>query len=83
MQRDVESPPLKRRAVCLVHAASVEAALVGNKLDADTIAAAAEAVQNDLGDEILGDIHAGADYRKAMATVYVKRALTAAADRAK
>lgn len=63
-------------------APSVEAALVGNKLDADTIAAAAAAVQNDLGDDILGDMHASVDYRKAMATVFVERAVTAAAERA-
>ncbi len=63
-------------------AASVEAALVGNALDDDTIAAAAAAVQNDLNDDIFSDIHASADYRKAMASVYVKRAITAAAKRA-
>jgi carbon-monoxide dehydrogenase medium subunit len=63
-------------------AKSVEAALVGKALNAETIAAAAIAVQNDLGDDVLGDIHASADYRKAMANVYVKRALQAAADRA-
>lgn len=63
-------------------APSVEAALVGKALDEAAIAAAAEAVQNDLGDDILGDIHASADYRKAMASVYVKRAVTAAAGRA-
>ena len=63
-------------------APSVEAALVGNVMDAANIAAAAEAVQNDLGDIILGDMHAGKDYRKAMASVYVKRAVTAAVERA-
>jgi carbon-monoxide dehydrogenase medium subunit len=64
-------------------APSVEAALVGKTLDANTIATAAAAVQNDLGDDILTDIHASADYRRSMATVYVKRALTAAAERAR
>jgi len=64
-------------------APSVEAALVGKTLDANTIAAAAAAVQNDLGDDILTDIHASADYRRSMATIYVKRALTAAAERAR
>lgn len=63
-------------------APSVEAALVGNKLDADTIAAAAALVNNDLGDDIIGDIHAGAEYRIAMAAVYVKRAISVAAERA-
>jgi carbon-monoxide dehydrogenase medium subunit len=61
---------------------SVEESLVGNRLDAETIAAAAEAVQDDLGSDIIGDIHASAEYRKAMVTVYLRRALTAAAERA-
>jgi carbon-monoxide dehydrogenase medium subunit len=64
-------------------AASVEAALAGKSLNPEVIAEAAEAVQNDLGDEILGDIHAGVEYRKSMAKVLVKRALTAAMERAK
>lgn len=63
-------------------APSVEAALVGKVLNADTIATAAAAVQNDLTGEILGDIHASTDYRKQMATVYVKRAVKKAAERA-
>ena len=65
-----------------VRVSSVETALVGSKLDTDTIAAAAEAVQDALGDDILGDMHASADYRKAMAPVYVRRAIAAAAERA-
>lgn len=64
-------------------APSVEAALVGKTLNPNVIAAAAEAVQNDLGDDILEDIHAGVEYRKSMATVFVKRVLTAAMERAK
>jgi carbon-monoxide dehydrogenase medium subunit len=64
-------------------ARSVEAALVGKPLDEATISAAAAAVANDLGDDIIGDIHASAEYRQAMAPVFVKRALTAAAQRAK
>jgi carbon-monoxide dehydrogenase medium subunit len=58
---------------------SVEAALAGQAVTAERIASAAAAVQNDLGDDILSDIHASAEYRKAMATVYVKRALMKAA----
>lgn len=57
---------------------SVEAAWAGGSGVED----AAAAVLNDLGDDILGDIHAGADYRRQMAVVYVKRALTAAQARA-
>lgn len=60
-------------------APSVEAALVGKALTADNIKAAAAAVTNDLGNELIGDMHASADYRRAMAPVYVARALMKAA----
>lgn len=63
-------------------APSVAAALAGKELSADNIASAADAVANDLGRDLIGDFHASAEYRKAMAKVYVKRALTAAAERA-
>ena len=63
-------------------APSVELALVGKSLDENTIASAAKEIEKDLGGEILGDMHAGEEYRKAMAPVYVKRALFAAAQRA-
>ena len=63
-------------------AASVEKALVGHGLDAATIAAAAGHVGADLGGEVSGDIFASASYRKAVAPVYVKRAIAAAAARA-
>lgn len=62
-------------------APSVEAALVGQMASADTCIAAAPLVDNDLGGEILGDIHASSDYRRAMAPVYVKRALLTALER--
>lgn len=61
---------------------SVEAALVGKTLDADTLAAAAKEVDKDLPADLLGDMHASEEYRKAMASVYVKRALMKAASRA-
>jgi len=64
-------------------ASSVEAALVGKKLDDDTLAAAAAAVANDLGDDVTGDMHASAEYRRQMAPVFVRRALEKAASRAK
>jgi len=64
-------------------AVSVEAALTGKSMNPDLIAEAAKAVQNDLGDDILGDIHAGTEYRKSMAAVFVKRALMTAMERAK
>ena len=37
----------------------------------------------ELPDDLLGDMHASADYRRAMSQVFVERALTAAAARAK
>lgn len=63
-------------------APSVGAALVGKALTAENIAAAAAQVAGDLGDDVMGDIHASADYRRAMAPVYVERALSKAASRA-
>jgi CO/xanthine dehydrogenase FAD-binding subunit len=43
---------------------------------------AATQASQDLGSEILGDVYASAEYRKAVAPVWVKRALAAAAARA-
>jgi len=63
-------------------AAAVEKALNGKGLDAAAIAAAAGQVGSDLGGEVHGDIFASASYRKAVAPVYVKRAIAAAAARA-
>jgi len=65
-----------------VRATSVESALLGKSLNSEAIANAAQTVQNDLGDTILGDIHAGSDYRRAMANVFVKRAVEQAVMRA-
>ena len=61
---------------------SVERALTGQGVSADRIAAAANLVSQDLGTDILGDLYASAEYRTAVAPVWVRRALTAAADRA-
>jgi carbon-monoxide dehydrogenase medium subunit len=66
-----------------VRASSVEKALVGQTLAADTIARAAGQVVGDLPRDLLGDLFASADYRKAVAAVWVKRAVTSAADRAR
>jgi carbon-monoxide dehydrogenase medium subunit len=63
-------------------ASAVSAALVGKALNEANIAAAAAKVADDLGDNVTGDIHASADYRQAMAPVYVARALSQAATRA-
>ena len=62
---------------------AVEDILRDQSLSSATIATAASAVTNDLGDDLLGDVFASADYRKAIANVYVRRALTTAAERVK
>ncbi len=62
-------------------AAQVEAALTGNALDEDTIASAAANASDDLGDDVIGDVYASAEYRRSVASVYVGRAITAAAGR--
>jgi CO/xanthine dehydrogenase FAD-binding subunit len=43
---------------------------------------AAGLVSKDLGTDVLEDLFASAEYRRAMAAVYVKRALAAALERA-
>ena len=66
-----------------MRAPTLEKSLAGRALSADTIAAASRLVGQDLGDDILGDVYASADYRKSVVPVWVKRALTAAAGRAR
>jgi carbon-monoxide dehydrogenase medium subunit len=61
---------------------AVERALVGTGLDDKSIADAVRHAPTDIGDEVSGDIFASADYRLAMAPVYVKRAIARAAARA-
>jgi carbon-monoxide dehydrogenase medium subunit len=63
--------------------ANVEKALIGQALSADIIAKAAGQVAQDLGGDLIGDLYASAEYRKAVAPIWVKRALTAASDRAR
>jgi len=65
-----------------MRAPSVETALAGRQLDDAAIAQAASAVLNDLGGDLLGDIHASAAYRKSMAPRYVAQAVIRAAERA-
>jgi carbon-monoxide dehydrogenase medium subunit len=62
-------------------APNVERGLTGQQPSDSVIAAAASQVSQDLG-EVNGDIFASADYRRAVAPVYVKRALSAAVARA-
>lgn len=63
-------------------AASVEGALAGKTLSDAVIADAVKRVTPDLGGDVSGDLYASAEYRAAMAPVYLKRAITAAAARA-
>jgi carbon-monoxide dehydrogenase medium subunit len=59
-----------------IRASRVEEALVGNPLSDGAIAEAAALAVEDLGDEeLLGDIFASAEYRRAMAPSYVREAL--------
>lgn len=55
-----------------------EAALTGSSLDAAALEAAALALMNDIAGDVMGDIYAPEAYRKAMAGVYLKRAIKAA-----
>lgn len=65
-----------------VRAAAVEEALVGRPLTGESIAAASlEAADCLADDEVLGDVYASAEYRKAVAHVWVRTALSAAAAR--
>lgn len=58
-----------------VRAPSVEAALAGQELTAANITAAVANLDDDLGYDIIGDVYASADYRRAVAPVEVKHAL--------
>ena len=66
-----------------VRAPSVERALTGKPCTVDAAAQAAAAVVEDIGSDLMGDLFASGEYRKATAAVYVKRAIAAAMDRAK
>jgi carbon-monoxide dehydrogenase medium subunit len=62
-------------------AKSVEAALAGQRLSPESIEKAAREIARDLGDDVLGDIFASAEFRRAMAPVYLGRAIATAARR--
>ena len=59
---------------------SVAASLVGNAPTDAVLDEAASAICNDIGDDVLSDIFASEDYRKAMAVVYTRRALGCAVE---
>lgn len=63
-------------------ARSVEESLRGRRIDNNALRDAAEQVHDDLGDDLIGDIHASADYRRKVAPTYVLRALEKAWQRA-
>jgi aerobic carbon-monoxide dehydrogenase medium subunit len=62
---------------------SVEAALAGKTLSAEAITAASQQAASDLSDDVMGDIFASGEYRRAVAGAWVARAVTTAASRAK
>jgi carbon-monoxide dehydrogenase medium subunit len=64
-------------------AGAVEQALAGKPATDATIADAAQQVAADLGNDVTGDMFASAEYRSAIAPVYIKRAVTAAVARAR
>jgi carbon-monoxide dehydrogenase medium subunit len=66
-----------------VRARTVERALTGQALSPALMADAAKRVVDDLGGEVIGDIFASAEYRKAVAHVFVERAIGSAAARAR
>lgn len=61
---------------------SVGKALVGKPVNAENAQAAAQTAADDVGDEVMGDVYGGAEYRLRMLPVIVARALKAAASRA-
>ena len=58
-----------------VRVTSVEAGLTGKELNNENITAATSQAGGDLGEEILGDFFASAEYRRAMAAVEIRHAL--------
>lgn len=61
---------------------SVGTAMVGKAVTEENAEAAAQAAVDDVGDDVMGDLYAGTEYRRNMLPVFVARALTKAASRA-
>lgn len=61
---------------------AVSEAIVGEPVTEENAKAAADAAVDTVGDDVMGDVYAGADYRKRMLPIFVTRALLAAASRA-
>ena len=58
-----------------VKATSVERALIGQTLNVENIMAASIQVADDLSDDLIGDLYASVEYRKAMVAVEIRHAL--------
>jgi carbon-monoxide dehydrogenase medium subunit len=63
-------------------ASRAESTLTGKAATDEAIAAAADQVAADLGNDVSGDIYASAEYRTAMAPVFTRRAVASAVARA-
>jgi len=61
---------------------TVADAIVGNPLTEENAKSAAETAVDAVGDNVMGDIYASADYRKRVLPVFITRALLAAGSRA-
>lgn len=57
-------------------------ALVGSAVDEATAESAGQSAVDELGDDVIGDVYASAEYRREMLPVFIGRAITAAASRA-
>ncbi|MGH2849792.1 MAG: xanthine dehydrogenase family protein subunit M, partial [Solirubrobacteraceae bacterium] len=64
---------------CPIRHAGMEERLRGSAVTADALAAAAEAIGDDI--EPVGDAHASGEYRRAMARVVARRAVAEAIER--
>lgn len=61
---------------------SVGSALVGKPVTREIAERAAQSAVEEIGDNVMGDLYAGADYRRDVLPVYVTRSLLAAGSRA-
>lgn len=61
---------------------SVSEAIVGKPLTEDNAKSAAQIAVDAVGDDVMGDVYAGDEYRKRVLPVFVRRALLTAASRA-
>ena len=66
-----------------VRVPEIESAVLGAKPTAETIERAAALASTSLGGDLVGDLFASAPYRRAMAAVFVQRALASAFERAR